>query len=86
MPMLVLPLAFGRLSALQINVFLAVALTDARARLANGSQRGLSADGKNALATIMAAIASDLWITVADPHRLHGEASAYLESHGGMMR
>ena len=84
LPMLVLPLHTGHLSALHVNVFLAVELTAARARLDDRPRHGAALQGRGDLAAIMEAIATGMGITVADPGKLHGEASAYLRA-GTMM-
>jgi hypothetical protein len=75
LPLLVLPLAYGRLSALQINVFLAVEIIEARFRL----RRTLHPDHARAeageLQSVLKLVGAETGVAIADPFRLHREAT-----------
>ena len=73
-PLLVLPLAYGRLSALQINVFLIVEIAAARARLGQSLNRGNDSPKAEELLATLGLIASEGGFVVADPLRVHRDS------------
>lgn len=79
-PLLVLPLSYGRLSALQVNVFLAVEMVETRIRFEGGQRFRLSAEGEAELDAILDAVAAASGVAVVDPDRLHREAARELET------
>lgn len=79
LPLLVLPLAFGRLSASQINVFLAVEIIEARSRLRQAFHRDQSPAEAAELRSVLGLIGVETGIMIADPFRAHREAMCALE-------
>lgn len=78
LPLLVLPLAHGRLPAMQINVFLAVEIIEARFRF-NRSTDGAHAPAEAAeLQAVITLVGGESGVAVADPFRLHREAAVSL--------
>lgn len=78
LPLLVLPLAFGRLSALQINVFLAVEIMEARFRFNRSADGALTPAEAAELQAVITLVGSESGVAVADPFRLHREATGGL--------
>lgn len=79
LPLVVLPLAHRRLSALQLNIFLAVELKAATERLHSNSRLGLPAFDKDEFEALVDRITAETGLAVTDPQRLHQEAARALE-------
>ena len=79
LPLLVLPLAFGRLSALQINVFLAMEIIEAKSRLQRELDRERSLDEASEIQTLLSLLGAETGVIIADPLRVHREAMHVLE-------
>lgn len=79
LPLIVLPLAYGRLSALQINVFLTVEIIEARSRFRRALNRGPAPDEAEELHAAIRLIGAAEGMIVADPFRLHRETKHALE-------
>lgn len=73
LPLLILPLAYGRLSALQINVFLTVEMMAAKSGLQQGCDRELFSHDTTSFQSVLDLIAAESGITIADPLRIHRE-------------
>ena len=82
LPFVVLPIAFGRLTAMQINVFLAVELTNARTRLKGQSDQGSPSSETEELEYILSSIHSAS--AGVDPYQLHRAVAAYLQGTENM--
>lgn len=78
LPLLVLPLAFGRLSALQINVFLAVEIIEARFRFNRSTDRAHASAEAAELQLAITLVGGESGVAVADPFRLHREVAVGL--------
>ena len=79
LPLLILPLAFGRLSALQINVFLTVEIIEASSKFQRASDHGHAPARAAELQAVLKLVGADTGVVVADPLRLHGDAMHSLE-------
>lgn len=78
LPLIVLPLAYGRLSALQINVFLAVEIIEARSRLNRSGDGALAPAEAAELQAMTSHVGGEAGVAVADPFRLHRDAALAL--------
>lgn len=74
LPLLILPLAYGRLSTLQINVFLTVEMMEAESGLQQGCDRESFPHEAASFQSALDLIAAETGIIIADPFRIHREA------------
>lgn len=79
LPLLILPLVFGRLSDIQINVFLTLEVIEAKFRLWRGPDREYAPDAAAEIQAMVSLIGDETGTIVADPFRLHREALHWLE-------
>jgi hypothetical protein len=79
LPLLVLPLSYGDLSALQIDVFLAVELIEARSRFRQAPDRAHPPVEADELQAVIDLVGADAGIVIADPLRLHRQVMRTLE-------
>ncbi|WP_157384582.1 hypothetical protein [Nitratireductor soli] len=79
LPLVVLPMAHGPLSALQINVFLTVELMEAKSGLQQGCDRESFPHEAASFQSALDLITAGTGIIIADPFRVHREALHALE-------
>lgn len=75
LPLIVLPLAYGRLSALQINVFITVEIIEARSRLQRPHGRDHAPPDAGEIQSVLGIVGAESGVAIADPFRLHREAA-----------